>query len=310
MPLEKEQLNNFISVLDNLLASIIENANKLTNLEMKAQFKQASDSLWQEGNLALASPMALSVLENSLNEGDSSLLLMSTDLAALVADKMMGADVEELSFSEDKHEALTNLLLQSAHSAFEQVETIANANLKLTSSKMLLADPADAESLKMDLKQERSLFEFAIEVNGKTETLSLDLSHENISILLSLMADQDSQDTETVGDFMGTNFAEIVDQHNANDENSERNLNLLMDIRLGLIVELGRSEMHLRDILKLTKGSIVELDRFSGEPVDLFVNNKLIARGEVVVIDDSFGLRISQLAGSELTEKQLIGMQD
>jgi flagellar motor switch protein FliN/FliY len=56
--------------------------------------------------------------------------------------------------------------------------------------------------------------------------------------------------------------------------------------------------MQLRDILKLTKGSVIELDRLSGEPVDLFVNNKIIARGEVVVIDDSFGLRITQLAGN------------
>jgi flagellar motor switch protein FliN/FliY len=78
----------------------------------------------------------------------------------------------------------------------------------------------------------------------------------------------------------------------------KKNLNLLLDIKLGLIVELGRSEMQLRDILKLTKGSVIELDRLSGEPVDLFVNNKIIARGEVVVIDDSFGLRITQLAGN------------
>ncbi len=78
----------------------------------------------------------------------------------------------------------------------------------------------------------------------------------------------------------------------------DRNLNLLMDIRMGLTVELGRSEMPLKDILKLAKGSVIELDRLSGEPVDLFVNNKLIARGEVVVIDDNFGLRITQLAGN------------
>ena len=56
--------------------------------------------------------------------------------------------------------------------------------------------------------------------------------------------------------------------------------------------------MQLRDILKLTKGSVIELDRLAGEPVDLFVNNKIIARGEVVVIDDSFGLRITQFAGN------------
>jgi flagellar motor switch protein FliN/FliY len=63
--------------------------------------------------------------------------------------------------------------------------------------------------------------------------------------------------------------------------------------------------MHLKDILKLTKGSIIELDRLSGEAVDLFVNNKLIARGEVVVIDDNFGLRITQLAGNNVSASDL-----
>ena len=65
--------------------------------------------------------------------------------------------------------------------------------------------------------------------------------------------------------------------------------------------------MPLKDILKLTKGSVIELDRLSGEPVDLFVNNKLVARGEVVVIDDNFGLRITQLAGN-ITSGQDLGL--
>jgi flagellar motor switch protein FliN/FliY len=106
-----------------------------------------------------------------------------------------------------------------------------------------------------------------------------------------------SNKDETIGDVFGADFSEIVNSHNPEEVDEKKNLNLLMDIRLGLIVELGRSEMHLKEILKLTKGSIIELDRLSGEPVDLFANNKLIARGEVVVIDDNFGLRITQLAG-------------
>ena len=93
-------------------------------------------------------------------------------------------------------------------------------------------------------------------------------------------------------------FAQMSHTVNSDEIYEKKNLNLLMDIKLGLIVELGRAEMQLRDILKLTKGSVIELDRLSGEPVDLFVNNKIIARGEVVVIDDSFGLRITQLAGN------------
>ena len=74
-----------------------------------------------------------------------------------------------------------------------------------------------------------------------------------------------------------------------------KNLDLLMNVPLAVTAELGKSKMMVRDILKLGVGSVVELDRLAGGPVDLLVNNKLIARGEVVAIDDNFGVRITEL---------------
>ena len=74
-----------------------------------------------------------------------------------------------------------------------------------------------------------------------------------------------------------------------------KNLDLLMNVPLQVTAELGKSKMMVRDILKLGVGSVVELDRLAGGPVDLLVNNKLIARGEVVAIDDNFGVRITEL---------------
>ena len=76
---------------------------------------------------------------------------------------------------------------------------------------------------------------------------------------------------------------------------SSRNLDLLLDIPLGLTVELGRTRKLVREILELSKGSIVELDTLAGEPVDILVNDKLIARGEVVVIDENFGVRVTDI---------------
>ncbi|WP_438432452.1 flagellar motor switch phosphatase FliY [Gorillibacterium sp. sgz500922] len=75
----------------------------------------------------------------------------------------------------------------------------------------------------------------------------------------------------------------------------EGNLNLLMDIPLKVTVELGRSKMLIKDILQLSQGSIIELDKLAGEPVDILVNNKLIAKGEVVVIDENFGVRVTDI---------------
>lgn len=74
-------------------------------------------------------------------------------------------------------------------------------------------------------------------------------------------------------------------------------LSLLHDVEMGVTVELGRSRMLVRDILALSPGSVVELDRAAGSPVDVLVNGTLIARGEVVVIDEEFGIRITEIVG-------------
>ena len=72
-------------------------------------------------------------------------------------------------------------------------------------------------------------------------------------------------------------------------------INFLMDISLDLSIELGRAILDVKDVLSLRKGSVVELNKLAGDPVDIFVNNKFIARGEVVVIDDNFGVRVTDI---------------
>lgn len=79
--------------------------------------------------------------------------------------------------------------------------------------------------------------------------------------------------------------------------NGSETLDLLMDVGLSVTVELGRTEMPVRDVLGLVPGSVIELRRSAAEPVDIFVNNKVVARGEVVVVDDRFGVRITELVG-------------
>ncbi|HEY9570667.1 MAG TPA: flagellar motor switch phosphatase FliY [Metalysinibacillus sp.] len=78
-------------------------------------------------------------------------------------------------------------------------------------------------------------------------------------------------------------------------QNENRNLNMLLDIPLQVTVELGRTKRSVKEILELSGGSIIELDKLAGEPVDILVNSRLIATGEVVVIDENFGVRITDV---------------
>ncbi|MBI5867645.1 MAG: flagellar motor switch protein FliN [candidate division Zixibacteria bacterium] len=73
------------------------------------------------------------------------------------------------------------------------------------------------------------------------------------------------------------------------------NIDLLLDVKLPVSIELGRTVLPISDILNWAQGTVVELDKLAGEPVNLLVNNKLVARGEVVVVDENFGLRITAL---------------
>jgi flagellar motor switch protein FliN/FliY len=77
-------------------------------------------------------------------------------------------------------------------------------------------------------------------------------------------------------------------------------IGMLMDVTLRITAELGRAELSVRELLDLQSGSVVELDRMAGEDVDIFINDRLLAKGEVVVVDDMFGVRITELISSGL----------
>jgi flagellar motor switch protein FliN len=89
------------------------------------------------------------------------------------------------------------------------------------------------------------------------------------------------------------NMAAVNSQPNG--AKSQTSLEMLMDVPLKISVELGRSQMTLRQTLELVQGSVIELDRLAGDPVDVYVNDRIFARGEVVVVDDKFAVRITEL---------------
>lgn len=85
----------------------------------------------------------------------------------------------------------------------------------------------------------------------------------------------------------------LENQENTSDKTT--NISMLMDVVLQVTVVLGQTRMTLKEILDLQKGSVIELDRLAGDMVDVLVNNHMVARGEVVVVDDKFGVRITEL---------------
>jgi flagellar motor switch protein FliN/FliY len=90
-------------------------------------------------------------------------------------------------------------------------------------------------------------------------------------------------------------------------EEQAQNLDLIMEVPLQVTVEIGRTQRKVQDILAFSKGSLVVLDKLAGDQVDLFVNGKCIAKGDVVVIDDNFGVRITEIVQKpslDITQKK------
>jgi len=98
-----------------------------------------------------------------------------------------------------------------------------------------------------------------------------------------------------------------LDKDNLKDgELDKKNLNFILDIPLQLTVELGRTKILVKDVLQLNQGAVVELTKLAGEPLDVFVNSKLVARGEAVVVNEKFGVRLVDIISpNERVEKVL-----
>ncbi len=97
----------------------------------------------------------------------------------------------------------------------------------------------------------------------------------------------------------GVKPLEFQDLSGSSAANEAASLDLLRDVQLDLKIELGRTQMQLEDVLRLKQGTVVALDKLAGDPVDIYANGRLIARGEVLVLNDNFCVRVAELIAGD-----------
>jgi len=121
---------------------------------------------------------------------------------------------------------------------------------------------------------------------------------------------EESPGADTTGKAQGqetydkANFQGLQEEKNVRSI-GETGMDMILDIPVTIAVEIGRSKINIRNLLKLNQGSIVELDRLAGEPMDLIVNGTLIAHGEVVVVNEKFGVRLTDVISATERVKKL-----
>ena len=116
-------------------------------------------------------------------------------------------------------------------------------------------------------------------------------------------ADGDANGDSSGGDVAHAGFDNLED--NSSSSGDDINMDVILDIPVKLSMEIGRTSVNIRNLLQLNQGSVIELDRMAGEPLDVLVNGTLIAHGEVVVINEKFGIRLTDVVSPAERVKKL-----
>lgn len=241
----------------------------------------------------------------------SGMVLLDARYAALMGELMLGNDPAELP------KELSDLNTAAAAEAVSQMISALGDGMGRASHRKIHAAtgelqpvPGDATAVvRATVKENRvALAEFELKIGAQPATrLVVVIGGAAAEALVTERPAAPGGPELTLGPSQGAGAGQRVQPvqfgtiaaPGASEAPSMGNLDLLMDVPLEITVELGRANRRVRDVLSLGPGSIVELSKLAGEPVDLLVNGKLIAKGEVVVIDENFAVRIIEILARE-----------
>lgn len=271
--------------------------------EIRSGEDDAAFVQWPEGSLALVA---------GFEQGFSGelALVAPREMVALLSEAMVGGDLES-GFKDDHLDAfkeLGNQILGAVSTALGQRYEVALAATQARIS------PFSPDSPPFDLHGAAAI-ELRISLGDRERgSMRLLLSQPLVMAFTEHSEESASAPPPPRSSAPSAPMSEVenVARSNVFDKSlampalvQSPNIELLLDIPLNVTIELGRSRLSIRKVLELGPGSIVELDRLAGEPVDLLVNDKVVARGEVVVVDEYFGIRVLSLISPEERIKQL-----
>jgi len=229
--------------------------------------------------------------------------LMTKEDVAMISDlMMMGEGTTE--WSDDFIESIGEAFNQIDGNLVTPLGNFAGGQIEISSAEVNLISLDDADSF-----SDFYLVMLKLTIGDKIDSQFAILIDPDIILKLQEKQQQATQESTADKVTVKTPDLEKFDQEEKQVSSGAtelpKNIEMILDISLPVTIELGRTSMRIRDILELGHGSIVELDKLAGEPVDVIVNDKVIAKGEVVVIDENFGVRITSLVGMDERIKSL-----
>ena len=285
-----------------------------------------------------ASPKVVTMIDFKEGLVGKNVLMIDVNDAIIIADLMMGNDGTEADgkdFTELELSAVSEAMNQMIGSASTAMATMINRRVDITPPDVKKWDKD--EDMSINVADEDALVcttSFNMTVEGLLDTqimqiLPLDTVTEIADIMVGDESEvvhgrdgmsvqlvdtvenapeerQDVEEVSVVGhDEVSIQKPKYQELNQSKSKHAPRNLDLIMDVPLDFSVVLGKSKKTIKDILALNTGSVVELDKMTDEPLEIYVNGKLIAKGEVVVINESFGIRITNILSKEQRVRHL-----
>lgn len=219
--------------------------------------------------------------------------ILSLEVATLVASKMMGlenADLDDAAIS-----ALEETGNVIAGSTVTLIGDEINKSINASSIRVQKKAKIDLSEAPSSLA--KAVYQGTIDGLDNVEIIEVFSTDLVSSLFAAPKSTQQAQEPSFFGggSSMDMNTVQFPSLNQKEDSKEYGNIGLLMDVFMEMTVELGRTKKLIKDILSMGEGTIIELDKLAGEPVDIFVNHKLIAKGEVVVIDENFGVRVTEI---------------
>ena len=310
------------------LSGLLQKRVEITVPEVEVVDLEAEETLFPEKHLLVK------VLYQEGFEGDNLLLVKEAD-ARVMVNLMMGGDGKEglpETLGELEASAMGEAMNQMMGSASTAMSEFLNRKIVISPPEVFFEEVEKLEK-EWFTKQERYVVKVTcrLVVEDVIDSYMIQLlplyfvreitaallpppvekpspeSKEGISVNVPQAAktDEGKTDEEKTKKRTEARPVEFAEFKRTETPASQVNLELLLDVTLPLVVELGRVRLSIQEILELGPGSIVELDKLAGEPADLYVNDVLLARGEVVVIEENFGIRITEIVSPEERVKGL-----
>jgi flagellar motor switch protein FliN/FliY len=268
--------------------------------------KQADGEQMEHADIAEKLPSDSVFIKADYTKGVTGLCLFAMPMkeSTILVDLMLGGDgVPSDSLAGDSKDALSETFNQVMGSANQTLSDQAGETLSISGIEILELEAFDAPSIEKAIGQGPFLTIPLATTQDTLQTtiylITASLLFEQLKRKLGLVPDEQQAAAAAAGAPAAGGgpqpFSQIAPLHTYESTVDTRNLELLLDIELPVVVRMGHTEMPLGELLKLTPGSILELNRPADAPVDLLVNGKQIAKGEVVVVDGNFAFRITEI---------------